>query len=107
MKSLDENSNAANIIGRSNIGGPPGLTSIDRRVGSISPASMDSNHGSGASHELDHSLGQSTERAAKSKLFKTFFAILETSGPKLNRNGNITYLWLWKNSNYFNSTRIP
>ena len=94
LKSLDENSNAANIIGRSNIGGPPGLTSIDRRVGSISPASMDSNHGSGASHELDHSLGQSTERAAKSKLFKTFFAILETRGPKLVRSliGNITYL---------------
>ena len=72
LKSLDENSNAANIVGvgRSNIGGLPGLTSIDRRVGSISPASMDSNQGSGASHELDHSLGQSTDRAAKSKSFQ-------------------------------------
>ena len=71
LKNLDENSNAANLVGvgRSTIGGPPGLTAIDRRVGSISPASMDSNHGSGASHDLNdsHTLGQSNDRAAKSK----------------------------------------
>jgi hypothetical protein len=69
LKNLDENSNTANLmgVGRSSIGGPPGLTAIDRRVGSISPASMDSNHGSGASHDLDHTLGQSNDRAAKSK----------------------------------------
>ena len=71
LKSLDENSNAANMlgVGRGSIGGPPGLTSLDRRVGSISPASMDSNQGSGASHELDHSLA---DRAPKSKTLSVF-----------------------------------
>ena len=74
LKSLDENSNAANMVGvgRGSIGGPPGLTSLDRRVGSISPASMDSNQGSGTSHELDHSLGQSVDRASKSKTLSVF-----------------------------------
>ena len=70
LKSLDENSNAANMLGvnRSHVGGPPGLSSNDRRVGSISPASMDSNHGSGASHDHDQSHhGHSTDRAPKSK----------------------------------------
>ena len=71
LKNLDENSNTANLVGlgRSNIGGPPGLTSNERRVGSISPASMDSNHGSGASHDLEHPhhLGHSLDRSAKSK----------------------------------------
>ena len=59
-------------VGRGSIGGPPGLTSLDRRVGSISPASMDSNQGSGTSHELDHSLGQSVDRASKSKTLSVF-----------------------------------
>ena len=57
-------------IGRGNISGPPGLTAIDRHVGSISPASMDSNHGSTGAphdHEQSHGFGHSVDRTAKSK----------------------------------------
>ena len=71
LKNLDENSNTANLVtlGRSNVGGQPGIVSSERRVCSISPVSMDSNHGSGVSHDLEHPhhLGHSSDRSAKSK----------------------------------------
>ena len=70
LKNLDENSNTANI-GSGSIGVQLGMPTADHHIGSGSPLSVDSNHGSGGGHtnelEHPHHLSHQMDRSAKSK----------------------------------------